>query len=69
MRFKESGGYPKNEPSSKFGVVKAAKLTGDIPQNVNFGINGNFLPSFFDANSMCGSEPDHRTKKLKFQLR
>lgn len=37
---------------SKLDAVKAAKLTGDIPQNVNFAINGNVLRSFLDANSV-----------------
>ena len=37
---------------SKLDAVKAAKLTGDIPQNVNFAINANVLRSFLDANSV-----------------
>jgi S1-C subfamily serine protease len=37
---------------SKLDAVKAAKLTGDIPQNVNFAINVNVLRSFLDANSV-----------------
>ena len=37
---------------SKLDAIKAAKLTGDIPQNVNFAINGNVLRSFLDANSV-----------------
>ena len=34
---------------SKLDAIKAAKLTGDIPQNVNFAINANVLRSFLDA--------------------
>ncbi len=37
---------------SKLDAMKAAKLTGDIPQNVNFAINANVLRSFLDANSV-----------------
>lgn len=37
---------------SKLNAIKAAKLTGDIPQNVNFAINANVLRSFLEANSV-----------------
>ncbi|UCU92161.1 trypsin-like peptidase domain-containing protein [Hydrogenophaga taeniospiralis] len=37
---------------SKLDALKAAKLTGDIPQNVNFAINGNVLRAFLDANGV-----------------
>lgn len=37
---------------SKLNAIKAAKITGDIAQNVNFGINVNVLRSFLDANSV-----------------
>lgn len=37
---------------SKLDAIKAAKLTGDIPQNVNFAINVNVLRSFLDANGV-----------------
>lgn len=37
---------------SKLDAIKAAKITGDIPQNVNFAINANVLRSFLDANSV-----------------
>ena len=37
---------------SKLDAVKTAKITGDIPQNVNFAINANVLRSFLDANSV-----------------
>ncbi len=37
---------------SKLNAVKMAKITGDIPQNVNFAINVNVLRSFLDANSV-----------------
>ena len=35
---------------SKLNAVKVAKLTGDIPQNVNFAISTNVLREFLDAN-------------------
>lgn len=37
---------------SKLDAIKAAKITGDIAQNVNFAINANVLRSFLDANSV-----------------
>jgi len=37
---------------SKLNAFKAAKITGDIAQNVNFAINVNVLRSFLDANSV-----------------
>jgi S1-C subfamily serine protease len=37
---------------SKLDAIKAAKLTGDIPQNVNFAIGANSLRSFLDANNV-----------------
>lgn len=37
---------------SKLDAIKLAKVTGDIPQNVNFAINVNVLRSFMDANSV-----------------
>lgn len=37
---------------SKLDAIKAAKLTGDIPQNVNFAIGSNALRSFLDANNV-----------------
>jgi len=37
---------------SKLNAIKAAKVTGDIAQNVNFAINVNVLRSFLDANSV-----------------
>lgn len=37
---------------SKLDAIKTAKITGDIPQNVNFAINTNVLRSFLDANSV-----------------
>jgi TPR repeat protein len=37
---------------SKLDAIKLAKITGDIPQNVNFAINVNVLRSFLDANSV-----------------
>lgn len=37
---------------SKLDAIKTAKITGDIPQNVNFAINANVLRSFLDAHSV-----------------
>lgn len=37
---------------SKLDAVKTAKVTGDIPQNVNFAINPNVLRAFLDANGV-----------------
>lgn len=37
---------------SKLDAIKAAKLTGDISQNVNFAIGANSLRSFLEANNV-----------------
>lgn len=37
---------------SKLDAIRTAKITGDIPQNVNFAINANVLRAFLDANSV-----------------
>jgi hypothetical protein len=37
---------------SKLDALKAAKITGDIPQNVNFAINSNVLRAFLDASGV-----------------
>ena len=37
---------------AKLNAVKLAKITGDIPQNVNFAIHVNVLRTFLDANSV-----------------
>jgi hypothetical protein len=37
---------------SKLDAVKTARMTGDIPQNVNFAISGIALRSFLDANGI-----------------
>ena len=37
---------------SKLNAIKAANLTGDIPQNVNFAINVNVLHTFLDSQSV-----------------
>ena len=37
---------------SKLDAVMFAKATGDIPQNINFAINGAVAKSFLDANSV-----------------
>ena len=46
---------------SKLDALKMLKVTGDIPQNVNFAINTNSLRSFLDAGaldySLAGNDP------------
>ena len=37
---------------SKLDAIQVAALTGDIPQNVNFGISLGTLQSFLDANAV-----------------
>jgi S1-C subfamily serine protease len=37
---------------SKLDAVATARITGDIPQNVNFGLNFNTLRAFLDANGV-----------------
>jgi TPR repeat protein len=37
---------------SKLDAIKLAKITGDIPQNVNFAVHANVLRTFLDANSV-----------------
>ncbi len=37
---------------SKLDAIRLARITGDIPQNVNFAIHANVLRSFLDANSV-----------------
>jgi S1-C subfamily serine protease len=48
--------------SSKLNALKAAGASGDIPQNVNFAINGSSLRAFLDAKNInykeVGSEPE-----------
>ena len=36
----------------KLDAIKIAKVTGDLPQNINFAINGAVAKSFLDANSV-----------------
>lgn len=38
--------------TSKLNAIKAAGITGDIPQNVNFAIKGSIIMNFLDANSV-----------------
>ena len=37
---------------SKLDAIKAAKMTGNIAQNMNFAINATVLRSFLDANDV-----------------
>ena len=38
---------------SKLDAVRAAKLTGDIPQNVNFAIKGALVRGFLDIHGVA----------------
>jgi S1-C subfamily serine protease len=38
--------------TSKLNAIKAARITGDIPQNVNFAIKASIVINFLDANSV-----------------
>ena len=48
----DSAGHLLGMVVSKLDALKTAKLTGDIPQNVNFAINVNVLRSFLDASGV-----------------
>ena len=37
---------------AKLNAIRTARVTGDLPQNVNFAIGGNALRSFLDANDV-----------------
>lgn len=49
---------------SKLDALKLAKTTGDIPQNINFAINGTVLKAFLDANDI-EYETGKSTKKME----
>ena len=38
--------------TSKLDAIKAARITGDIPQNVNFAIKASIVANFLDANGI-----------------
>jgi S1-C subfamily serine protease len=38
--------------TSKLNAIKAARITGDIPQNVNFAIKASIVANFLDANGI-----------------
>lgn len=48
----DSAGHLLGVVVSKLDALETAKLTGDIPQNVNFAINVNVLRSFLDASGV-----------------
>lgn len=48
---------------SKLDALRLAKTTGDIPQNINFAINGPVLKAFLDANGV-EYETGRSTKKM-----
>lgn len=49
---------------SKLNALTIAKATGDIPQNINFAINGAVVKSFLDSQSV-EYETGASTKKLE----
>lgn len=50
--------------TSKLNAIKTARLTGDIPQNVNFAINAAAIRAFLDANRV-DYEISSSTKRLE----
>ncbi|MEO5350400.1 MAG: serine protease [Magnetococcus sp. YQC-3] len=48
----DQGGSVIGLVSSKLNAIKTAKITGDIPQNVNFAIKTSVVASFLDANAV-----------------
>lgn len=48
----DSSGYVIGMVTSKLNAIRTAKITGDIPQNVNFAIKASILVNFLDANSV-----------------
>jgi hypothetical protein len=38
--------------TSKLNVLRVARVTGDIPQNVNFALRGTLAHAFLEANSV-----------------
>lgn len=49
---------------SKLDALSVAKITGDIPQNINFAINGSVAKSFLDSHSI-EYEADMSSRKLE----
>lgn len=47
---------------AKLDAIKIAKVTGDIPQNINFAIKGNVAQSFLDANGIVYSTAESKRK-------
>jgi len=43
--------------TSKLNAVKVAKLTGDVPQNINFAVKSNILRTFLDSNKISWESP------------
>ncbi|MGD0961775.1 MAG: serine protease [Methylomonas sp.] len=51
---------------SKLNAIKAASMTGDIPQNVNFAIKSNVVANFLDANNIK-YDATHASKPLSIE--
>ena len=54
--------------SSKLNALKAASLIGDVPQNVNFAINGAALRAFLDAKSVNYKEVSNERELTGVQI-
>jgi S1-C subfamily serine protease len=47
---------------SKLNAIQAAKITGDIPQNINFAIKGSVATNFLDSNGISFERQDSGMK-------
>jgi S1-C subfamily serine protease len=54
--------------SSKLNALKMAGVSGDIPQNVNFAINGSSLRSFLDAKNVNYKEAGNEQELTGVQI-
>jgi S1-C subfamily serine protease len=54
--------------SSKLNALKVAGVSGDIPQNVNFAINGSSLKAFLDAKNINYKEVGNESELTGVQI-
>ena len=54
--------------SSKLNALKTAGLIGDVPQNVNFAINGSTLRAFLDAKGIDYKETGNERELTGVQI-
>jgi hypothetical protein len=47
---------------SKLNAIEAAKVTGDIPQNINFAIKGSVVINFLESNGISFERQDNGVK-------